>query len=189
MKHIMISIKPEWVEKILNGEKTLEIRKSCPIEDMPCKVYIYETKAKWFKPYHNSYIDKTIYEEYEGRGKVVAEFTLMHLTQFDVDGLVRAGFMNDLLKQSCLTEEQLEDYLGDKTGYAWHIEDLHIYDTPKELGEFSTLTKCNTYIAKSKLCDCCCLCSNFCKTKPKKLTRPPQSWCYIKGKDNESVCD
>lgn len=29
---IIISIKPEWVEKILNGEKTLEIRKSVPKE-------------------------------------------------------------------------------------------------------------------------------------------------------------
>ena len=28
MKHIMISIKPKWVAKILNGEKTIEIRKS-----------------------------------------------------------------------------------------------------------------------------------------------------------------
>lgn len=30
MKSIIISIKPEMVEKILNGEKTVEIRKSYP---------------------------------------------------------------------------------------------------------------------------------------------------------------
>lgn len=29
---ILISIKSEWVEKILNGEKTIEVRKTCPRE-------------------------------------------------------------------------------------------------------------------------------------------------------------
>ena len=30
MKAILVSVKPEWWEKILSGEKTLEIRKSAP---------------------------------------------------------------------------------------------------------------------------------------------------------------
>ena len=46
MKAIMISIKPEWVCKILNGEKTIEIRKTMPKCKLPCKVYIYCTKGK-----------------------------------------------------------------------------------------------------------------------------------------------
>lgn len=29
-KAVMLSIRPEWVERILNGEKTLEVRKSRP---------------------------------------------------------------------------------------------------------------------------------------------------------------
>jgi len=40
-KAIMISIQPQWVEKILNGEKTIEIRKTKPSCDLPVKVYIY----------------------------------------------------------------------------------------------------------------------------------------------------
>lgn len=59
---ILISIRPEWVEKILNGEKTIEIRKSCPkewkdysngktkIKPEPEKCYIYCTKPKkWWR--------------------------------------------------------------------------------------------------------------------------------------------
>ena len=48
MKAVMISIRPKWVEKIANGEKTIEVRKSAP-QEVPFKAYIYATKAKkWF---------------------------------------------------------------------------------------------------------------------------------------------
>lgn len=46
MKAILISIKPKWVAKILNGEKTLEIRKTAPKCELPIDVYIYCTKNK-----------------------------------------------------------------------------------------------------------------------------------------------
>ena len=46
MKAILISIQPRWVAKILNGEKTLEIRKTMPKCDLPIDVYIYCTKDK-----------------------------------------------------------------------------------------------------------------------------------------------
>ena len=44
MKSVLISIKPKWVEKILGGEKTIEVRKTKPNLDVPFKVYIYCTK-------------------------------------------------------------------------------------------------------------------------------------------------
>ena len=43
MKSIMLSIQPQWVEKILNKEKIAELRKNVPKCDLPCKVYIYCT--------------------------------------------------------------------------------------------------------------------------------------------------
>ncbi len=46
MKSILISIKPEWVEKILNGEKTIEVRKTAPKCGLPVEVYIYCAKNK-----------------------------------------------------------------------------------------------------------------------------------------------
>ena len=44
-KSILLSIRPEWVAKILNGEKTIEIRKKFP-KDYVGWVYIYCTKGK-----------------------------------------------------------------------------------------------------------------------------------------------
>lgn len=46
MKAILLSIKPEWAEKIYTGEKTIEWRKSRPRIDRNnrrMRVYIYET--------------------------------------------------------------------------------------------------------------------------------------------------
>lgn len=93
MKSILISIKPEFVAKILNGEKTIEIRKNAPKCDLPIDVYIYCTKGDRSKRF-NLFRDKC--DEYhlgweytsEGNenvndivggpynGKVVAKFTL-----------------------------------------------------------------------------------------------------------------
>ena len=42
-KAVLISIRPDWVEKILSGEKTLEVRKTRPKLEAPFKVYIYCT--------------------------------------------------------------------------------------------------------------------------------------------------
>ena len=44
MKAVLISIQPKWVEKIANGEKTIEVRKTRPNLQTPFKCYIYCTK-------------------------------------------------------------------------------------------------------------------------------------------------
>ena len=46
MKAVMISIRPEWDEKITSGEKTADVRKTRPKVEPPFKCYIYCTKAK-----------------------------------------------------------------------------------------------------------------------------------------------
>ena len=42
-KAVMLSIRPKWCEKIVNGEKTIEIRKTRPKLQTPFKCYIYCT--------------------------------------------------------------------------------------------------------------------------------------------------
>ena len=70
---ILISIRPEFVIKILNGEKMIEIRKTKPKCELPCKVYIYCKKGK-------PHLYKLRYQHVKDysalNGKVVAEFTL-----------------------------------------------------------------------------------------------------------------
>ena len=55
----------------------------------------------------------------------------------------------------------LEKYLDGGVGYGWHISDLKIYDTPRELREFTGLRQ-----------------TKF-GAEPGPITRPPQSWCYV----------
>lgn len=42
-KAVLVSIRPKWCEKIVNGEKTIEVRKTRPKLETPFKCYIYET--------------------------------------------------------------------------------------------------------------------------------------------------
>ena len=45
-KAVLISIRPEWCDKIASGRKTIEVRKTKPKLDTPFKCYIYMTKQK-----------------------------------------------------------------------------------------------------------------------------------------------
>lgn len=179
MKAIMISTRPEWVFKILDKEKTLEVRTTCPkewkdylsgktkIKPQPMKGYIYCTKGKkLYKCVSN--FDKDLLN-----GKVVAEFQCNEIEVIKSIREKRNGASYQyhkldyrILKQSCLTEEQILNYTNGNDLYGWHIDNLKIYDTPKELSEFSTILhriKGKQYRLTSHL-----------------LQRPPQSWFYVK---------
>ena len=86
MKAILISIQPQYVADILNGKKTLEIRKTVPYQYLhdhnfeAYDVYIYCTKggALLFKEHNtNTYVAETENKNYRPRyalnGKVVAK--------------------------------------------------------------------------------------------------------------------
>lgn len=81
-KAILLSIRPEWVAKILNGEKTIEIRKKFP-KDYVGWVYIYCTKGKpilWGKAYE---VDNEIMCQPVLNGKVVARFWCDKVEEFN----------------------------------------------------------------------------------------------------------
>lgn len=188
MKSIMISIQPQWVAKILNGEKTIEIRKNYPMCKLPCKVYIYCTKKERPLVYgqENACVDDHYTQTYGYskkdadkiwgmlNGKVVAEFTLNKVEDF-LDGVNCAKLCD--IDNACLTFIDVLRYSNGKPLYAWHIDNLKIYDTPKELNHFR-YTNCE--FCKHIVYDAydtdnrCCLaeCKNI-------LKRPPQSWCYV----------
>lgn len=195
MKSIMISIQPQWVEKILNGEKTIEIKKAIPKCKLPCKVYIYETKGK--KHFYNyiescecpSEEERIKFWEY-GCGKVVAEFTLNKVDFIKMP----INLSKEFQEKSCVNGNELMKYLGGeffKDFYAWHIDNLKIYDKPKELSEFRKDLDCDDYPC-NKNRDCkynyydysegCWACGiDFDGTNCiyKQLTKPPKSWVYV----------
>lgn len=181
MKSILISIKPRFVAKILNGEKTIEIRKTMPKCDLPIQVYIYCTKGKplmycsdkrwhWHIKEIKNFQYDTRFNYYAGfNGKVVAKFTLNKVEEITYDSTYTTFQLNRVSQNSCLKEKELFDYLKGKVGYAWHISDLEIFGRPKELSEF--------YGTKQYFI--CCESGTDKTPRYAQLAKAPQSWCYV----------
>ena len=185
-KAVLISIRPKWCQKIASGEKTIEVRKTKPKLETPFKCYIYCTRDKHLAFMQNQTgtnliacmdVDAAIpVGGFLGNGKVVGEFTCDAITRVNICGFWddSGKQLDNRLKETCLTTEEFCKYLGENVGYGWHISDLRIYDTPKELSEFKTLCKVDAD---------CCACPYYNYTKMdcdgRVIGRPPQSWCYV----------
>lgn len=192
MKKVLISTKPKWCEDIANGRKKIEVRKSRPKIETPFKCLIYCTKDKYkhlydLRPFTNGTLSLTVTEHNSTslvagnywNGKVIGEFVCDRIVGYCPCGLCGLKLSNEVLKNMCLSNKDLNEYGKLDRVYGWHISDLKIYDKPKELSEF--YTKCNIPENKCKLCDNC-----FDREDGygrqyavKQLTRPPQSWCYV----------
>lgn len=160
MKSVLISTQPKWCELIASGKKTIEVRKTKPKLETPFKVYIYCTQGVVWADYCHFVKG--------GRGKIIGEFVCNEIT------VAEKGSYCVLPKPKTMLDElDLLEYAEEKTVYGWHISDLVIYDTPKELWEFRHYKKFDwwdyghhTNKPQWELCS---------------LTRPPQSWCYVES--------
>ena len=186
---VLISIRPEWVEKIANEEKTIEVRKTKPHLETPFKCYIYCTNTRpflvWGDVFRGAWV--TEFTRLSGYGRAEADRT------WDVfNGHVAGEFVCDWVEtikaatepygiydvgdyfvaQTRLVDGALWDYGKGATLYGWHISKLEIYDTPKKLSKFFRPLE----ICIGKVCDeyGCAYCENGGHIK-----RPPQSWCYV----------
>ena len=185
-KAVLISIRPKWCQKIASGEKTIEVRKTKPKLETPFNVYIYCTQDKHLAFMQNqtgtnliACMDATAAIPVGGaigNSKVIGKFTCDRIDRlapandpygiYDID--------DDYVLQTCLENGALWDYGHGTPLYGWHISDLRIYDTPKELSEFKTLCRVDAD---------CCACPYYNYTKMdcdgRVIGRPPQSWCYV----------
>ena len=185
-KAVLISIRPKWVEKIVNGEKIIEVRKTRPKLQTPFKCYIYCTMDHPYISVSCGELDKLNYRTNtvcRCNGKVIGEFTCDQIIDawwdYVPDAITRevTGDNLEALDGTGMTDEELFSYVGDSMRghcYGWHISDLRIYDTPKELSEFKTLCRVDAD---------CCACPYYNYTKMdcdgRVIGRPPQSWCYV----------
>ena len=178
MKSVLISIRPQWCEKIMSREKTIEVRKTAP-KEVPFKAYIYETKEskmRYLNDRFNSFLNNK--SHYTDMGKVIGEFICDKVDEYTVshyEAEYRVTHVEQ--KAMCLNQPELIQYGKGKTLYGWHISDLKIYDKPKELSEFRRVKVTRGHIPEGV-------------TGFKKLlysssvmvyspTRPPQSWFYV----------
>ena len=192
----MISIQPKWVEKIANGKKTIEVRKTAP-KQVPFKCYIYCTYPK--KPAYTLWLNRRTKNKFLADGKVIGEFVcdkvfLLHPYTYDGGNADRerrkfiqtfegSSKGNEILAATCLTQDEMFDYIGaGNYGYGWHISNLKIYGKPKELSEFYTIDESGN--------GCCIACVHHetpveempcrtCTGERRYLYRAPQSWQYV----------
>lgn len=183
-KAVMLSIRPKWVEKIANGEKTIEVRKTKPKLDTPFKCYIYCTLQgcnEFFRVDLGRDVAKWNRGKWADRkGNVIGEFICDRIYELETRSPGGSYYVkgqgqpttNDVARQSCLTLKDMHEYLQAGKGYGWHISKLEIYDTPHDLGEFERPYECNECDAKwASECNTC--------YEKNKIKRPPQSWCYV----------
>lgn len=187
MQAVLISIRPEWCEKIINGEKTIEVRKTKPKLEPPFKCYIYCTYGRGLIErfdaiYPNMLLDlKVSASETFGNccnGKVIGEFVCDRIFPIHVfeNGAIQSWNYENM-GDSCVPYDEVASYIGyGKTGNGWHISDLEVYYTPKALSEFMKPCSNEWY------CESCAMFREFddeCGNKALRIKRAPQSWCYV----------
>ena len=207
-KAVMLSIRPKWCEKIVRGEKTIEVRKTRPKMDTPFKCYIYCTiggqdlnipisQKRLMRDYLETGSMKSLNCPL-GNGKVICEFTCDRIYELETKAHGGSYYVknedqpttNFIARQSCLDLKDMHDYLRAQKGYGWHISGLKIYDVPKKLNEFSPVCR---HKNDDKSCPSRRIACWYQKDvyNPdgsinlvecgKTLERPPQSWCYVEA--------
>lgn len=174
MISIVIAMRSLWACKILNREKTIEVRKGLALynalkkaeakgEEVEFLMYVTKANPRLYGPdiykcFHAVVGKGPIPKELNG--KIVARFKADAgiLEHFSSSILERYGcfgnsvFNANLVKElegTCLHFDELDEYLDGVNSTALRIRDLEIFDKPKALADYG-------------------------------LKRAPQSWCYAK---------
>lgn len=191
MREVMISIQPKWVEKIVSGEKTVEVRKTRPKCETPFKCYIYCTMPKnkhdnlVLTPFGYDVGSEGAYCNYTGNsnGKVIGEFVCDRVYNLkclpnEYSGKPSGTYEQFICENSCLSFDDIKAYGKGTSIYGWHITDLVVYDEPRELSEF-LLYNVRTYIDEE----------SGLPMPTHEIARPFQSWGYVKAKEPRQTAD
>lgn len=206
MKAILMSIRPEWCDLIIRGQKTLEVRKTRPKSETPFRVYVYCTKAPQqlitiFKDgeetmdgeiHHGKPVfikfNKLLPDSVRGKTQVViGEFTCDDIRRIGPEYCIVKEDIETAIAGSCLSIKQVKEYAGWDIGmnyadmkdlYGWHISNFKLYKEPVKLKDFWAIQPC-THRGD------CCTCSRWdaekliCRGEEFGIERPPQSWYYV----------
>lgn len=205
MKAILMSIRPEWCDLIIRGQKTLEVRKTRPKSETPFRVYVYCTKAPQqlitiFKDgeetmdgeiHHGKPVfikfNKLLPDSVRGKTQVViGEFICDDIRRIGPEYCIVKEDIETAIAGSCLSIKQVKEYAGWDIGmnyadmkdlYGWHISNFKLYEEPVKLKDFWGMKPC-------KHGGDCCTCLQWDNMKEeccasRYISRPPQSWCYM----------
>lgn len=192
MKAMILTIRLKYFYLTYKGIKTIEVRKSYP-GSFVGDVYEYVSKTNWKKDLLEiPENEKDFFKQFVG--KIGLKFTLntVGMNHNFIDGWEETNLFNrhvmindeeELLTKSCLTLNEFNKYSKEERCYAWHIDNLEIFDRPKELGEFMPVKwdKCGVKdkngLYQCKKCPYGDKSLPACNYKP--LTKAPQSFMFI----------
>lgn len=208
MKAILISDHAKWCALMMNGDKTVEVRKGTALYKATQKLideygfaefYVYCTKdeelfydpktKKWLAMKNRRNCPRL------SNGMVIFKFRCYKVEE--ITQVIRArdnkimlyrglpkGINNKpLMNESCLSFEEMKNYLGYENGIAIHISDLEIFDKPKELYELHK--PLGSYDCNHNCGGGCNMC--WCKGWETRfhfeceIQKAPQSWCYVES--------
>lgn len=198
MKAIMISIKPKWCAKIMNGEKTIEVRKNKALasaiqklidENGYADIYVYCTKEEDIERIGRLGGEQFVREKYpltetqfksmnsgySAKGKVVFKFRCYKVEEW------HNYSWQEITKNACLSDDELRDYSKDVASlYCVHISNLEIFDRTKELSEFKIKNFERIKVMGSPYGDLDSVAYHYEKKQIlKPLTKAPQNFCYV----------
>lgn len=188
MKAVLMSIHPKWCEKIFNGSKSIEVRKSHPSIPTPFKVYVYETKGRKFNHKENKDLQQLFLRMglEQAQGHVIGSFVCDRIVDIQSNGDDCGNYWHEWdddcdIEAMCLSYEELETYLGKSVGYGWHITEPQLFEKPRDITEFALYGKCAEDCDEYDFCardseDGRMSCKYFKRTF---LKRPPQSYCFV----------
>lgn len=167
---ILASLKPYYYYLIGERKKTIEVRKTA-LKNLPQDIAFYMSKdEKSFAKIPKEFQEK--YREHFGKVGIRAVVDNMDVYAYDCcDGV---DIDDDMLLETMIDREYINIYAKGKPLYGWHLDNVAIYDKPKELSEFRI--SCN----RKNLCYSC----NRFTGKPwdicnNSITRPPQSYMFV----------
>jgi len=189
MKTILMSIRLWWFYLTYKGIKVTEIRKRFA-KNFKGKIYEYVSKTNWKKDLMKiPEEERDFFKQFIGKVGLCFECDKVEEI-IDDDSSSRTKTMSEkeLLKASCLSEEELVDYLQFSKlnnncewvlGYAIHITKVKPFDKPKEIKEFDSYCKggmkclyCRHYWTDDSAGYSIPMCS-------KMVNHAPITYCYI----------
>lgn len=212
MKYILLSIRPEWCCKLMNGDKKTEVRRGTAIYNaisrlikeqgkVPCLIYCTKGKPYLWKFWFDGddecgycYETSLAKDEYSPKvgeilnGKVVAEFEasaeIIESNQFSIR-FTKTLNAFELEERSCLTQKQIGDYLVDDDNSPILGTAVHIHDL-KAFDKPKELKEFRHPCKRPEIGDC-----ETCFRRGLRglgchlgtsIEKAPQSWCYAEEK-------
>lgn len=195
MKAVLISIRPKWCEKIISGEKTIEVRKTRPKLNPPFKCYIYCTRNGQ-DPDRLWVLNDQARKEYDGlvavcanlrecqerhflgNGKVIGEFTCDKIYDIQKRGIPE-NFDYCYLSLNEWGNDDIETEIKATSASCVSKEELNVYGAGTPVLYGWHISNLRIYDHPRDLWEFTGLRQTKYGLAPGPITRPPQSWRYV----------